>query len=238
MKFNAEKNMFNAGDKVVVRKWDDVVDDVKYNDNDPLSIERRLECAHLYGGKVAVVVEWGNDVYGGEDKVALVPIYRLADESGNIIPFAFKNCMLARWESNDAKEEAKQSDGAAEEKFAGRPQIQKGDIVRFIAGETGKEVVEVVTCEIEEGASYTPAFSFNPFFNEVVAIYRFDGRDFKCIWESREYKRLKLNEVLARAAAGAEHMEENVKSIIAALEQIGRYAKETGDGEHGSEKAN
>ena len=133
--------------------------------------------------------------------------------------------------------EAKQTDDAVEEKFEGRPQIQKGDIVRFIAGETGKEVVEVVTCEIEEGASYTPAFSFNPFFNEVVAIYRFDGRDFKCIWESREYKRLKLNEVLARAAAGAEHMEENVKSIIAALEQIGRYAKEARDDKHGSEKA-
>ena len=98
MEFNAQPPLFNAGDKVVVRKWDDVVDDVEYKDSNPLSITRRLKCAHLYGGKVAVVVEWGNDIYSGEDYIALVPIYRLADESGNIIPFAFENCMLARWE--------------------------------------------------------------------------------------------------------------------------------------------
>lgn len=227
MKFNAEKNMFNAGDKVVVRKWDDVVDDVKYNDNDPLSIERRLECAHLYGGKVAVVVEWGNDVYGGEDKVALVPIYRLADESGNIIPFAFKNCMLARWESNDAKEEAKQADDATEEKFADRPQILKGDIVRFISALTGEENVEVVRCK-------NPEIYCNSAFGKVLAVYRFDGRDFKCVWESVGYQFDRFKRIIDGINKTQLTLSVKLKSVNEAMEKL---AKEAGTASNDSEKA-
>ncbi len=109
--------------------------------------------------------------------------------------------------------EAKQTDGAAE-KSTERPQIQVGDIVRFIAGETGKEVVEVVTCELKEGASYTPSFSFNPFYNEVLAIYRFDGHDFKCIWDIEEYYR---RELINRRYEAVKAFEQAVKTASASF---------------------
>ena len=131
---------------------------------------------------------------------------------------------------------AKQTDGAAEKKSTDRPQLQDGDIVRVKLSDNGKTRCFPVWRD-SMNMVYVDCGGDIFTYEQIVAIYRFDGRDFKCIWESREYKRLKLNEVLARAAAGAEHMEENVKSIIAALEQIGRYAKEAGDDKHGSGKA-
>lgn len=126
--------------------------------------------------------------------------------------------------------ETKSADDAAEEKSTDRPQILKGDIVRFILGETGKEVVEVATIEIEEGPSYyTRPFSFNPFYNEVAAIYRFDGKDFKCIWESENYKLCKWNEALADAAETARRASVSLKAITAALESLANEKSKKGE---------
>ncbi len=122
--------------------------------------------------------------------------------------------------------EAKQTDGAAEEKFAGRPQILKGDIVRFISALTGQETVAVARNENNE------AF-FNPAFGEVLAVYRFDGLDFKCIWESGEcwLNRFK-NSCLALRRITKEFNDE-MKKLFAAL----KSNKEAKDNKHGSEKA-
>ncbi len=145
-------------------------------------------------------------------------------------------CLKCGWNWEvEAYHEENEGAEAAEEKFASRPQILKGDIVRFIAGETGKQVVEVVTCEIEEGASYTPAFSFNPFFNEVLAIYRFDGRDFKCIWESVEYQFNRFKEIIDGINNMQLTLSVKLKSVNEAMEKL---RKEAGDSSHGSEEAN
>lgn len=126
--------------------------------------------------------------------------------------------------------EAKQTDDAAEEKFAGRPQIQKGDIVRFISALTGEENVDVVRCE------NTKAY-FNSAFGEVIAVYRFDGLNFKCIWESAEYQLRKFDKTIKIMAKFMTCMVEDWKDVIAASKRMDCYAKEAGDGKHGSEKA-
>lgn len=129
--------------------------------------------------------------------------------------------------------DAKQTDDAAEEKFAGRPQIQKGDIVRFISALTGEENVEVVRCENTE-------VYFNPAFGEVLAIYRFDRRDFKCVWESLRYKLDRFEEAAEKVSAVIGNLRANVTSVTAAVQLMGeraKEAKEAGDDKHGSEKA-
>lgn len=99
----------------------------------------------------------------------------------------------------------------AEEKLAERPQILKGDIVRFISGITGEEAVHVVTCE-------NPKAYFNPAFGEVLAVYRFDGYNFKCIWKSLRYKLDRLEEAAEKVSAVIENLRANVTSITAAVQ--------------------
>ena len=220
MSINWQPPKFKAGDKVVICDWNEVIkaidDDEEANWR---SIRRRLECARLYGGKSAIVVDWGPDVYSKEGQTYIVNIYRLADESGAIIPFAFMDCMLTRLEPNDTKEVTKSASDAAEEKVEGRPQILKGDIMRFISGITGEEAVHVVTCE-------NPEIYFNSAFGEVLAIYRFDGRDFKCVWESREYMPQKWNKALANAAEAARRVGVSLEAATAALEKLAKVARD------------
>ena len=204
MSINWQTPKFKAGDKVAICDWNEVIKAIEdANETNWLSIRRRLECARLYGGKSAIVVDWGPDVYGKEGQTDIVNIYRLADESGEIIPFAFMDCMLTRLEPSGA--ETKSADDAVEEKSTDRPQILKGDIVRFILGETGKEVVEAAT------------------------IYRFAGKDFKCIWESENYKLRKWNEALANAAESARRAGVRLKEVTAALESLANEKSKKGE---------
>lgn len=115
--------------------------------------------------------------------------------------------------------EAKQTDGAAEEKFTDRPQILKGDIVRFISALTGEENVDVVRCENTE-------VYFNPAFGKVLAAYRFDGRDFKCVWESVGYQFDRFKRIIDEINKTQLTISVKLKSVNEAME---RYAKEVGD---------
>ena len=120
--------------------------------------------------------------------------------------------------------EAKQTDGAAEEKFAGRPQILKGDIVRVI-GEFSKEE----SCHAVSAARDTGVYSDYPNYHyneEIVAVYRFDGRDFRCIWESEEYQLRKFSEAFADAAESVKRQSQEWKVYTVALEKLIQRAKE------------
>ena len=108
--------------------------------------------------------------------------------------------------------EAKQKDGAAEEKFADRPQILKGDIVRFISGITGEEAVHVVTCE-------NPEIYFNSAFGEIIAVYRYDGLDFKCIWESGEGWLNRFKNSLLGLRKNTKEFDDAMKKLIAAIKK-------------------
>ena len=116
--------------------------------------------------------------------------------------------------------EAKKTDEVAEEKFAGRPQILKGDIVRFISGITGEEVVHVVTCE-------NPEIYFNSAFGEIIAVYRFDGRDFKCIWESVGYRFDRFKRIIDEINKTQLTLSVKLKSVNEAMK---RFAKEAEGG--------
>lgn len=102
----------------------------------------------------------------------------------------------------------------AEEKFADRPQTLKGDIVRFISALTGDENVEVVRCENTE-------VYFNPAFGEVLAVYRFDGRDFKCVWESVGYQFDRFKRIIDGINKTQLTLLVKLKSVNEAMEKIG-----------------
>ncbi len=114
--------------------------------------------------------------------------------------------------------EAKSADGAAEEKFTLFPQLQKDDIVRYVSRLSGVEIIDVATYEHLDDYFY--------FIGEVVAIYRFDGKDFKCIWESAEYQFIRLKEIIDEINKTQLTLSVKLKSVNEAME---RFAKEVGD---------
>ena len=68
------------------------------------------------------------------------------------------------------------------------PKIRVGDIVRIKSCHTDKlKCYEVDSIELD-GVVSEPA-GFHHDYNEIIAVYRFDGADFKCIWEREDYKR-------------------------------------------------
>ena len=137
-------------------------------------------------------------------------------------------CLKCGWHWEvEAYREENESSSAAEEKFADRPQILKGDIVRFISALTGEENVEVVRSE-------NPEAYFNSAFGEVLAVYRFDGHDFKCVWESVGYKFDRFKRIIDGINKTQLTISVKLKSVNKAMEKL---AKEAGDGKHGSEKA-
>ena len=220
MSINWQPPKFKAGDKVVICDWNEVIKAIEDDEETNWSsVKRRLECARLYGGKSAIVVDWGPDVYGKEGQTDIVNIYRLADESGNIIPFAFMDSMFAWWEPNDTKEVTKSADGATEEKFTLFPQLQKDDIVRYISRLSGEESIDVATYEHLDDYFY--------FIGEVLAIYRFDGRDFKCIWESKEYKLDRFEEIIDEINKIQLTLSVKLKSVSEAMKKLEKEAKGT-----------
>ena len=118
----------------------------------------------------------------------------------------------------------------AEEKFADRPQILKGDIVRV---ET--EDKQSTTCYFVQrdhgDKQYGEWINLGPYAytsdKEVVAIYRFDGRDFKCIWESLEYKLDRFEKAVAEVSTSIKNLQASVTSVAAAVRKMDGHAKET-----------
>ena len=70
----------------------------------------------------------------------------------------------------------------AEEKSADRPQILKGDIVRVEFGSAAKWSCHIVS-DADDRFLETDLGANLVYVEEVIAIYRFDGKGFVCIWQ-------------------------------------------------------
>lgn len=70
------------------------------------------------------------------------------------------------------------------------PKIRVGDIVRIKSCHTTELKCYEVDSIQTDGVVSQPA-GFHHDFNEIIAIYRFYGKDFKCIWEREDYKQSK-----------------------------------------------
>lgn len=71
------------------------------------------------------------------------------------------------------------------------PKIFKGDIVRIKSIHSSElSCYEVSQAEFSGVVSQPAGFCHD--YNEIVAVYRFDGTDFKCIWEREDYKTNKV----------------------------------------------
>ena len=84
------------------------------------------------------------------------------------------------------------------------PKIQKGDIVRVEWGKSEKWSCHIVS-DVGDRFLETDLGENLVYVEEVIAVYRFCGKGFDCIWQDEE--------------------------------AMARYAKEAGDGKHGSEEA-
>lgn len=112
----------------------------------------------------------------------------------------------------------------AEEKFAGRPQIQKGDIVRVETDDKQSTTCQFVLSDKkwDEWLDCVPKVNIN----DVIAVYRFDGRDFKCIWESAEYQLNRFKEIIDVINKTQLTLSVKLKSVNEVME---RFAKVKGD---------
>lgn len=73
---------------------------------------------------------------------------------------------------------------------ASMPKILKGDIVRINSIHSSElKCYEVSQVEFSGVVSQPAGFHHN--YNEIIAVYRFDGTDFNCIWEREDYKECK-----------------------------------------------
>lgn len=202
--------MYNVGDKVVIRSWHEVA---KERGQEKGKIYCEAHCVYDfsmndYAGETAVIEEVQE--YRGTGEFW----YQLVSESGESFPYYWTDSMLARRDAD-----AKQTDDAAEDKIADRPQILKGDIVRFISAITGEENVEVVRCKNTEAY-------FNPAFGEVLAVYRFDGHDFKCVWESVGYKFDRFKRIIDGINKTKLTLSVKLKSVNEAMKKLRKEAGE------------
>ena len=126
------------------------------------------------------------------------------------------------WEVAAYREENEGVD-ATEEKFAGRPQIQKGDIVRVVNEGDNTESCHVVSDVRDKGVySDYPNYHYN---EEIAAVYRFDGRDFKCIWESVEYQFNRFKEIIDGINIPQLTLSVKLKSVNETIEKLRKEAK-------------
>lgn len=68
----------------------------------------------------------------------------------------------------------------------GMPKILVGDIVRINSIHSSKLSCYEVSSIREDGVVSQPA-GFHHRYDEIIAVYRFDETDFKCIWERKDY---------------------------------------------------
>lgn len=73
---------------------------------------------------------------------------------------------------------------------ASMPKILIGDIVRINSIHCRELKCYEVSDKRIDGVISQPA-GFHHNYNEIIAVYRFDGTDFKCIWEREDYKEYK-----------------------------------------------
>lgn len=74
-----------------------------------------------------------------------------------------------------------------------RPKIERGDIVRILTCHSAELLCYQVAGFDNDGVYSQPAH-FCHRNDEIIAIYRFDGKDYKCIWERSDYKKYKKEE--------------------------------------------
>lgn len=89
----------------------------------------------------------------------------------------------------EAEESFKNHEEEQKRLMLSMPKIRVGDIVRIKSCHTTELKCYEIN-SIGNGVVSQPA-GFHHDFNEIIAIYRFDGADFKCIWEREDYKQLK-----------------------------------------------
>ena len=111
----------------------------------------------------------------------------------------------------------------AEKKFEDRPQILEGDIVRVMSADKKSSLCYFVYEEKEYGVMVYGGSTFIN-FEPIVAVYRFDGRDFKCIWESKEEEYLlrKFSNAVDTAREAAKKIDDALKALIAARDEINK----------------
>ncbi len=207
--------MYKIGDKVIIRDWHEVA---KERGQEKGKIYCEAHCVYDfsmndYAGERAVIEEVQEYKNSGENW------YRLASGSGELLPYHWTDSMLVRRDVS-----------MAEEKFADRPQIQKGDIIRVV-GEFSKEE----SCHVVSAVRDTGVYSDHPNYHyneEILAVYRFDGRDFKCVWESVGYQFDRFKRIIDGINKTQLTLSVKLKSVNGAMEKL---AKETGDDKHGSE---
>lgn len=100
------------------------------------------------------------------------------------------------------------------------PQIKPNDIVRQIFAITGEEHVDVASRDYENDP-----INYNPAFGEVVAIYRYDGRDFKCIWESGKSLLCKLHNAIDEIREAQKEFDVAIKKLIAEVHKHNEEAR-------------
>lgn len=71
------------------------------------------------------------------------------------------------------------------------PEILVGDIIREKSIHCSELYCYQVD-SIERGCYVSHTAHFSHDRNDIVAVYRFDGMDFKCIWERGDYKEYKM----------------------------------------------
>ena len=72
-----------------------------------------------------------------------------------------------------------------EDAFYCRPEIKKGDIVRIEWGKSEKWSCHIVS-DINDRFLETDLGANLVSVEEVIAVYRFDGKGFGCIWQDEE----------------------------------------------------
>lgn len=104
------------------------------------------------------------------------------------------------------------------------PQIQQGDIVRVETKNRQSTTCQFVRSDQkwDEWLDCVPKVNIN----DVVAVYRFDGRDFKCIWEDGDYTMHELYKSLAKVD---ETMDEYKKAMEELNEYIAKLMKKERD---------
>ena len=107
------------------------------------------------------------------------------------------------------------------------PQIQQGDIIRVEELSTNNTSCRVVNGDKQYGIWVDCGASFVN-VNTVVAIYRFDGRDFRGIWERDDYA---IRNLFGAIAKVKETMDESIENIKGLNEILSKYNKKAGDKE-------
>lgn len=107
----------------------------------------------------------------------------VAKQLGEIIS-AMNKCYAEHKEEIDARVKRHKQKLKALQK--GMPKILLGDIVRINSIHSSELSCYEVSEIRQEGVVSQPA-GFRHRYNEIIAIYRFDGADFKCIWERKDY---------------------------------------------------